>query len=443
MNTEMTNKMEELLGFTKKAGATDGDIILSRGESFSLSAQNNDIDKYKVSGACTIGVRAIVEDKIGLAYSESLDSDALEYAANKAVSNAKCSVASPHEKIRQGAVSNKHTEEKIEGPSVQEKIDFCLSLEADVKARDKRVSAVPYNGYSEGFAEKYYLNSNGASTYQSSNYFSCYTSALIKDGDASSMHYHGVMAKSFVDLNKKECVDESYTHALNWLEGKSVETGKYDVIFTIDCLEDLLGCFSNIFSGQGAMEKNNPFGEKLGQIPLSSKLTISDLPQYENAFKKYYFDDEGYTQEDLVLVENGMLKNFYHNTKTADFFGGSTTARASRGAKSSLGVSGTNIVISQGDTLEADLRKGRYFEIHSMQGLHSGANNISGNFSFAATGYLKEGDEIIQAVKGVTVAGNFHQMLKEISLVGNELFTTSYRSFFAPTLRFQDMSIAG
>ena len=96
-----------------------------------------------------------------------------------------------------------------------------------------------------------------------------------------------------------------------------------------------------------------------------------------------------------------------------------------------------------GQTSEADLLSGKYLELHALQGLHSGSNSITGDFSFGASGYLCENGKRIQPVNGITVAGNFHNLLLEITGLGNKLHSNESRSFFAPTIRFSNLSIAG
>jgi PmbA protein len=139
---------------------------------------------------------------------------------------------------------------------------------------------------------------------------------------------------------------------------------------------------------------------------------------YEASLFKTPFDSEGFDSEDLTLVENGTFKSFWHNSVTAKYFDENNNYRAARGARSSLGVSGTNIIIKEGTESSDSLHNGEYLKIYSMQGLHSGLNFMSGDFSFGASGYLMRGDEIVQAVNGITVAGNFYKMLKEIEGIG-------------------------
>lgn len=444
MDTQLKENMQNLIDMTLRAGADSCDVILSKGESFSLSAQNEKIDKYQVSGSQVMGLRVIKDQKIGLAYTESMDRDALSFISQAAIENAKNGEVNPNETIEVNESEQINASEfSKDGASTTEKIDFCLSLESEVKARDSRVKVVPYNGFSETDYSLYYLNSLGTFTYDSEYYQSCYTSALINEGKESSMHYHSSMARNMADLDKEECIKESLEHASEWIKAMPLRTGEYDVIFTPDAFASVFGCFSNIFSAKAAMEKTNPFAERLGDQVMSDQVTIKDLPFYKDAFFKNFVDSEGRKHEDLTLVEGGELKSFYHNTATANFFKTTSTAHGKRGAKSPLTVAGTTKVIDAGKASESEWNAGEYFEIHALQGLHSGANATSGDFSMAASGYYMRDGKRVRPVKGVTVSGNFHKMMKDIKILGNEIKATTSRDFFAPILRFEKVSIAG
>ena len=99
--------------------------------------------------------------------------------------------------------------------------------------------------------------------------------------------------------------------------------------------------------------------------------------------------------------------------------------------------------MSAGDASDSSMTIGEYLEVHSLQGLHSGSNHISGDFSFGASGYLCRDGARVQPVKGITISGNFHKMLLDINIVGDKVYATTEKNFFAPKLRFEAMSIAG
>lgn len=440
--------MEELVDIAKKSGADSSDVVFSSGKSLSMSAQEGDLDSYKVSGSKIAGIRVIKDKKVGISYTEAFDSEALKDTVKKALENSSFGEVNEFEQIDylrdEDIIHMGEVEQATKNEwSPEQKIDLCLKLESESKAKDKRVAAVPYNGLSEASVEGYYLNSLGTFCYDFEHYITCYTSSLIKDGAKNSMFYQGTIAKHFDDLNWKMCVDDSYTHALNWLDAGPVKSGKYDIVFTIDEFQSLFGAFSGMFSGKRAKEQKNPMFEKLGKSIAHPELTITDSPMYRDALLKSPFDSEGYVGEDITLIEGGEFKNLLHNSATAKYFDVENSKRAARSARSPLGVSSTTMVINEGKSSEKSLQEGEYIEIHQMQGLHSGLNFMSGDFSFGASGYLCKNGERVAPVNGVTVAGNFYKMLNNIASIGDKLHATTGRDFFSPLIRFSSLTIAG
>jgi PmbA protein len=100
-------------------------------------------------------------------------------------------------------------------------------------------------------------------------------------------------------------------------------------------------------------------------------------------------------------------------------------------------------MIRAGETSEQTLSSGEYLEITDLTGLHSGANAISGNFSFGASGFLCRDGQRIQPVRQITVAGNFFEMLERIRLIGDVTNWNWSRSCLMPSIRFADVAVSG
>jgi PmbA protein len=83
----------------------------------------------------------------------------------------------------------------------------------------------------------------------------------------------------------------------------------------------------------------------------------------------------------------------------------------------------TNFYLQPSDTPFEEIMGGieRGVLITEMAGLHSGANPVSGDFSFSADGFLIENGKIARPVEQITVAGNFYELLKNIEKVGSDL----------------------
>jgi PmbA protein len=134
--------------------------------------------------------------------------------------------------------------------------------------------------------------------------------------------------------------------------------------------------------------------------------------------------------------------------KTAKKDGIETTGNASKGSyKSSIGISPTNFYVEKGkrslEEMIASVEKG--IMITELQGLHSGLNSISGDFSLAALGYLIEDGKISRPVEQITVAGNYFEMLNNIEETGSDLkFGLPGGAYIgSPSLKIKKLAIAG
>ena len=122
-----------------------------------------------------------------------------------------------------------------------------------------------------------------------------------------------------------------------------------------------------------------------------------------------------------------------------------TTGNARKvGYASAVHVTPTNFYLKPGKrTLDDMLRGiGEGLVITEVSGLHAGANPISGDFSLLSRGYEIKGGKIVRAVEEFTVAGNFYQLLKDITDVGGDLlFETS--PIGSPSVLVKSLSVAG
>jgi PmbA protein len=418
-----------------------GDVILSGSKSLKMSAQKGAIAEYKVSSSQILGIRVIKDDRVGISYSEALDEESLKFMIQQALSNAEESAEDEFEKILElkGELTDDadYREQEVD---VSVKTQLALDLESKVKERDSRVTAVPYNSFSENEYYSQYQSSSGRYTSFKDKIYSITSSALMEDRGKKASFYDFHSAHVFQDLNANGVIENSLFHATNILQEQTLPTGKYPVVFDMDSLKNLIHCFSNLYSAKAALDKMNPWSEKLGELVASQDISLTDEPAFKEAFRHSVFDSEGARQCDLKLIDKGVLKSFYHNSVTARKFGIKTTAHASRGPASSLGISGTHMVLRGHNLKPMPLR---YLEVIQMDGLFSGANRVTGNFSVAVKGYVWERGERVMTFGNCTLSGNLLELLKRLEVTGHEIRSSTDKSFFSVPLIFHDLSIAG
>lgn len=80
--------------------------------------------------------------------------------------------------------------------------------------------------------------------------------------------------------------------------------------------------------------------------------------------------------------------------------------------------------------------------ISDVQGLHSGVNPVSGDFSTGIEGMVIRGGELAEAVKEVTIASTLQRMMADISMVGSDL-TAMPLDATGVTLAIADVTLSG
>lgn len=440
----ISDQANQVIDLVKAAGAS-GDLIIDQGESLSLKASDGELEEYKVSSSQIFGLRVIKDGKVGTAYSEAADSDALSSLVEQALTNASFTAIEVHENILSNEVTLK-TDDLVLCPaeevSIDEKVNFALKMESDLAAKDK-VKNVPYNGVQDNTTQRHIFSSAGLNAYSKSRMCAAYAYALIEQGDKNAMEGIGQAARLFTALDANDIVEKAYTHTLNILDGSPVPSGHYDVIFDEEVQASLFGVFTLMFSGKSAKDGVNPMREKLGDSIADARLNLTDQPLSTEGFGYQLFDAEGTATQSTPLIVNGTLNTLIHNSATASFFDMQTTGHAARGPKSTMGVGLHQLEISAGSASQTDLFSGKYLMLTDLTGMHSGANAISGDFSFGASGFLYEDGQLRQPVRGVTVAANFYDMLNKISLIGDKQFWNWEKSALMPHLRFTNLAISG
>jgi predicted Zn-dependent protease len=186
----------------------------------------------------------------------------------------------------------------------------------------------PFEAYgvvSGGSLEYVFLTSSGFEGY---NFL---TDAHIKFNPIYDTYSYLVQksAKRFKDLNLGEVL-ERVEERLNFvLKPRDAEPGKWTVILEPLALTDILVFLNWIgFSGKSAIEGISPLRDKVGQKVFSEKVTILDDALNPKGFV-LPFDFEGNRKGLTVVVENGVFKNFAHDSITAKKMGVESNACAS------------------------------------------------------------------------------------------------------------------
>lgn len=167
---------------------------------------------------------------------------------------------------------------------------------------------------------------------------------------------------------------------------------------------------------------SSAYAGRIGEKVASELCTVVDDGTLDGQRGSLNVDDEGTRTQSTVLIENGVLKGYMQDKHNARLMGQQATGNGRRESYAHLPMPRmTNTLMLAGESnpeeIIASVKKGIY-----APNFAGGQVDItSGNFVFSASeAYLIEDGKLTAPIKGATLAGNGPEVLKYVSMVGND-----------------------
>ena len=171
--------------------------------------------------------------------------------------------------------------------------------------------------------------------------------------------------------------------------------------------------------------------DSLDKKIFNDQINIIDKANIKKANGSRYFDSEGVRIEDLQLVKNGILNDYLVET-----YSGKKINRKSNGRSSGT----TNLYFENGDKSFDQLINSEKKLLYIKETIGRGANIITGDYSVGASGMMIENGEFAYPVSEITIAGNFNEMFKNITLANDLEFNYSTNS---PSMLITGITVGG
>ena len=445
---DMNLFIDRLLAAAKEAGITAAEVYCVEGSSFRARAMEQEIKDYQVSASCGLNLRGLVDGRMGYASTQAFDEAAIEQLIEGVKESALLTETDEQDEIFAGEAEYPTVDKQdsdLTGVSAQAKLDACLAMERAALAADSRVWKVQGASLSTGTSRVTLRNSYGLNLTSEGSLCVAYTSAIAKEGDSTGTGVGFACGSRFDGVDPEKIGREAAEEAVGQLHGDSVPAGEYRIIFRNDAMSDLLSTFEGVFSAENAQQKLSLLAGREGTEIASPVVTLMDDPLLPGGLATCPFDAEGSASRTKAVIDHGVLTTLLHSRKTARKQGVTTTGNASRaGYTAPVRVAPTNFFFQPGDKdlagLMADMGDG--LVITELNGLHAGANAVSGDFSLLSKGYLVKDGKRAGAVEQITVAGNFYAVLKNIRAVGSDLLFFG-SSTGSPSVDAGTLNVAG
>ncbi|MBQ8972786.1 MAG: TldD/PmbA family protein [Clostridia bacterium] len=169
---------------------------------------------------------------------------------------------------------------------------------------------------------------------------------------------------------------------------------------------------------------NSEFAGKLGQQIASPIVTAVDDGTLPNEWGSTNIDDEGNPTTRLVLIENGILKNYMVDRLNGRRMGLPSTGSGRRQDYTFAPTSRMrNTYIAAGTDDEAEIISSCPDGLYAKQMGGGSVNPVTGEFNFAVSeGYLIRNGKVDRPVRGAMLIGRGAEVLKKIDRVGRTMW---------------------
>ena len=440
---EVNEFIRQLFDRAKAYGFTAAEAHYSTGEEFTVGVQAGQIIDYSVSSSQGLTFRGLVNGRMGYASTQVLDEDAIGLLVDGAGENASLIENDDEPFIFAGSESYPELDvysEAVEALTAQQKIDMAKNLEKACLAIDERVKKCEMVEVVSMASQTRIVNTMGLDVCHRDNALGAFAAVIAQDGDDVTTGSCMAFVRDPAKLNIEEEAAKAVKDAVSGLHADKADSGAYKVVLRNDVAGSILRTFAGVFSADAAQKGLSLLKGREGEIIAAPCVDLIDDPLDPASPGATPFDGEGVATRCMALVTGGRLNTLMHNLRTAKKQGVSTTGHAAGAGH----VGPHGLYIKQGGAsfgdLIAEAQNGVF--ITDVQGLHSGANQISGDFSLGARGYIIENGQIGRPVSQITVAGNFFELLNNISAVADDL-EFGFSPIASPSLLISSLSVAG
>ena len=434
------------------AEATGGEGVEAYAElttETSVTAFQGEVERLTSASSSGVGVRVVSEGRLGYAYTADLSDAGLRECLAEARANLEVSGEDPGNVLPAAAAY-----EALDGlfdtrqaeVDPERKVNLALDLEARTRAADPKVTQVESARYGDVVGEVAIASSLGVKGSFAVTHAWCVSIAMATEDDQSQVGYGVDAARALEDLDPGPVAREAADRAVRMLGAVQPPTRAVPVVFDRMVAPSLLGVLLAGLSAEEVQKRRSLFADRLGQQVGAAGLHLVDDGRLVAGPGAAPFDGEGVPTGRTVLIDDGVLACFLHNTATAARDGGArSTGNAGRASfKSTPGVSAHNLFLEPGELDQAGLlaRAGEGLLVQDVSGVHSGANPITGDFSVGVSGLWFRDGQLAEPVREATVAAHLLDILKGIDAVGSDLrFTTG--SIGGSSLLVGEMTVAG
>ena len=433
-NLDVDSFCQKIIEDYKKFNLDEVEIKVSRNDSKSVKTRNLKLENIEKSTSFGLVLNVYKGRK-----QATLKANNLEQTSEKDLLEKACSMVNLLPEEKYSNMPNLEDYPKtVEDLDISEKKDFSEKklLDIAIMAEDAMLQSKEITN-TEGASVG--INKKQINIYSSKGFSSNYKktlnsiSAIAIAGKDTNMQrdYEYAISSHLKDLPNASIIGKKAAErSLSRLKSRKIESCKLDVIFEPRVASSILSSFCSCINGNIIARGTSFLVGKKNKSIFNKNINISNNPLLKRGVGSVPFDYNGVKNFNMDLVKDGILENYFLSTRSA------RQLEMTPNGNSSI----CNLVLEKGHETTSGLISGikKGFYVTEMLGMSF--NQVNGDYSRGATGFMIENGEITFPVSEVTIADNMQNMLIKLT-PGDDLIIKD--NINCPTILIEKMSLAG
>jgi len=422
--------IEQLFKTLRTRHIDDADLYFQSCSYESWYLEDSEVKSGSFSLDKGVGIRAISGDKTGFAYCDDILFSSMLRAADAARSIAHAGTnAIQAVPVKSAASSRYQGINPIEGLTKQEKIALLEAIDKEARRLDPRVIQV--NASLSGCYEVVMVaGMHGEMIADVRPLVSVNVSVIVEDKNGKRESARsgggGRVAYSYFTHEETalEYAREAVREALINLDAEAAPAGTMPVVLGPGWPGVLLHeAVGHGLEGDFNRKGLSTFSGRLGQQVAALGVTVVDDGTMKDRRGSLTIDDEGTPSQCTTLIENGVLVNYMQDKLNAKLMGMQSTGNCRRESYAHVPMPRmTNTYMLAGQHAPEEIIRSVKKGLYAVNFGGGQVDITSGQFVFSTSeAYLIEDGKVTRPVKGATLIGNGPDVMKKISMIGNDL----------------------
>ena len=419
----------------KKLGATDSNAFVMHSISETVNFRNKKLDESDRSDNLGVTLTTYIGKKKSTISSSNLTETNIKNLIERCIETTKITPEDEFNSLpdkdllaREINDLNLYDDNHIEN---EKKIDYLKEVENSAFENKEIINTE--TGFSENKSNFILANSDGFLNGYKSSSFSASCVAVAKDSNNNMERDYEFTSKCHLHdmLKPKEIGSIAAKKTIEKLNPQKIKSEKISVVFDRRISKGILSTLAGAISASAIARGTSFLKEKLNKEIFSSSINVLDKPNIAKGLGSRYFDSEGVKSEELKLVDQGVLKHYLVDT----YYGKKLNLKSNGRCDGTSNLFFENGAISYQDLLKLNQRI-----LYVTETIGHGTNLVTGDYSVGATGFIIENGVFKHPVSEITIAGNFKDIFKNITLANDLEFKYATN---APTMLIEGMVVAG